>query len=53
MKLLEFQTRITKIIKKLIIPRQNQENHKKIIVPRQTQENHEILRIPLYNNKKQ
>ena len=64
MKFLEFNARITKIMKQIIIPRQNNENyaihrisrqnhenHTNLIIPRQNYENHEIHRIQCQNNK--
>ena len=64
MKFKEFQARIMKIIKKIIIPRQKNENQKKniefqfrimkiinLIIPRPNHENHENLIIPLQNHE--
>ena len=45
MKLLEFHARITKNYKKLIIPRQNHENHEISRIQFQNNENHEKLII--------
>ena len=64
MKFLEFEARITKSMKQIIIPRQkkanyeihrisrqNHENHTNLIIPRQNYENHEIRRIQCQNNE--
>ena len=64
MKFLEFRSRKTEIIKKLVIhmqnyenhetpkmPRQNYENHENLIIPRQNQERHEVHRIPFQNHE--
>ena len=62
MKLLEFHARITKIMKKIvipwnenheipIIPRNNNENHYNFIIPRQNHEHLEISRIQRQNEE--
>ena len=51
MKFIEFHIGITKIIKKLIILRQNHENHLNVRIPIQKHENHENQIIPLQNKE--
>ena len=52
MKFVEFHARIIKIMKKIIISRQNNENHKIRRIRFQNLENHEKLFIPLQIHEK-
>ena len=52
MKFLEFNKRITKIMQKKMILRQNHEHHEILRIPCQNNENHQIHKIPFHNQKK-
>ena len=51
MKLLQFNSRITKINKKKIIPFQNNENHEIHRITNENQENQDNLSIPRKNKE--